>query len=118
MLRVGLDSLETEEVQSSRSRVWFAYQGELVDIPGCLFNTDGDMLYITTPNGLFSSHSAGDTEEKLLFETDHEKDSNEFPAFSNIVIAGDYLSFESNYAGNDHWYVIRKDGTFVKEILY
>ena len=49
-------------------------------------------------------------------ETDHEKDSNGFPAFSNIVIAGDYISFESGYAGEYHWYVIRKDGTFVKEI--
>lgn len=118
MLRVDLDTLEIEEVQSTRSRVWFAYQGELVDIPGCLFNTDGDLLYITTPNGLFSSHSVENTEENLLFETDHEKDSNEFPAFSNIVIAGDYISFESSYAGDYHWYVIRKDGTFVKEIPY
>ena len=118
MLRVDLDTLEIEEVQSSRSRVWFAYQGELLDIPYCLFNTDGDLLYITTPNGLFSSHSAENTEETLLFETDHEPDSNGFPAFDSIVIAGDYISFESGYAGEYHWYVIKKDGTLVKEIPY
>ena len=114
MIRVDLDTLEIEEVQSSRSRVWFAYQGELLDIPECLFNTDGDLLYITTPNGLFSSHSAEDPEEKLLFETDHN--AGEFPAFDAIAISGDYISFESNYAGDYHWYVIRKDGTLVKEI--
>lgn len=81
------------------------------------YNTDGDYLYCWVDYG---------TENMFLKCTDPDNIENgtqlegvndaigESDHVSYLNIAGDYLVFSSGYT--DTWYVVRKDGTFVKEL--